>query len=143
MNQIQIRGKVIKGAGYGKMLGFPTANIDREEYAAREVSIPLGVYAGTATIHADGADKGLTANAASCTYKAGIVIGPLDEKRLPKIEAHLLDFSGDLYGKHLTLALVKFLRAFQPFETEDALKNQIALDLSEVRRVGVDYNPKN
>ena len=119
-----LTGKVITGAGYGRRLGFPTANLDAEHYRNEKLDIPLGIYAGTAEIL--GIRK---------TYRAGIVIGPLDAAGVPKIEAHLLDFSGDLYGKELHLSLLRFLRPFQKFDNESSLKSKIAADLLAVRKL--------
>ena len=45
---IHITGKVIHGQKYGKVLGFPTANLDRREYSRKKMKIKLGVYAGWA-----------------------------------------------------------------------------------------------
>ncbi len=117
-----IHGKVIAGEGYGHTLGFPTANLDREQYTFEKMNVLFGVYAGTAHIAEDPKE-----------YPAGIVIGPLDESGLPKIEAHLLDFSEDLYDKVLTLSLHAFLRPYQTFEKESALKKQIEKDIEQIR----------
>ena len=77
MNVI-ISGKVIKGKGIGKKLGFPTVNIKLIE------KIESGVYAGFVRF-------------GNKDYIAGIFVGP--DKKL--IEAHLIGFSGDLYGKEI------------------------------------------
>ncbi len=117
-----VRGRVIKGDGYGRVLGFPTANLDRRQYSRLAKKPRLGIYAGLAMIYDETKE-----------YKAAIVIGPYDKKALPKIEAHLLDFSGVLYGKRLSLTLLRYLRPFQNFSSETALKNQIRADLARVR----------
>lgn len=117
-----IEGTVIRGAHYGTVLGFPTANLDRSA-CAKAKGIPLGVYAGIATTH----DKK--------RYRAGIVIGPLEKDVLPKIEAHLLDFSGDLYGRAMLLSLVSFLRPFEDFIDDADLKKQIASDIENIRKI--------
>lgn len=115
-------GKVVRGARVGRRLGFPTANLDRREYMKKKLRIPFGVYAGTATI--SGGKK---------VYSAGIVIGPLDKKGLPKIEAHLLDFSGNLYGKKLRLSIACYLRRYKVFKNVATLKRAIAKDIQMVR----------
>ena len=117
-----IRGKVIRGMNYGKYLGFPTANVDRRDYARKGIPIPLGIYAGLAKI-------------AAKTYSAGIVIGPLDTKGLPKLEAHLLDFSDNLYGQRIELFLLEFLRPFHIFTDEETLKKQISKDVRKIRSI--------
>ena len=119
-----ITGTVMRGAGYGRKLGFPTANLDRREYARRKYAWRLGVYAGVATRPKSGK-----------SYPTGIVLGPRDESGLPKIEAHLIGFSGNLYDKKLRLELRTFLRPFISYSNEDALKKQIAKDLAVVRKL--------
>jgi len=116
-----VSGKVIKGRGYGRKIGFPTINIDRREYKRRNLTIPEGIYAGTATIKENGQ-----------RLKAGIVIGIKDKRGLPKIEAYLLGFTGVLYGKEIELSLRKCLRPFMSFTSEDALKAQILKDIALV-----------
>lgn len=103
----KISGIVVKGAGYGKKLGFPTVNLVAD---TKELP-PAGVYAGTAEL--DGKN-----------YRAGIVIGPGK-----KIEAHLIGYEGDAYGREIELTAEKFLREFKKFDTEEELINQIKEDL--------------
>ncbi len=106
MNYV-ISGKVLKGEGYGKKLGFPTVNLAvKPPSEAKE-----GVYAGIGIL--DGKE-----------YRAGIVIGPGE-----KVEAHLLGYNGDAYGKEVSLEINKFLRDFKKFNTEEELINQIKKDL--------------
>jgi riboflavin kinase/FMN adenylyltransferase len=52
-----------------------------------------------------------------------------------RLETHLFDFSGDLYGKHLRVALIERLRAEQRFDGLDALKAQIAIDCQNARQI--------
>src|SRR3990167_1768714 len=101
-----ISGKVVKGDGYGRKLGFPTVNLETAEELP-----PTGVYAGVAILE----DK---------RYKAGILINPQIENRR-KVEAHLVDYNGDAYGKEVTLQLEKFLRDYKKFDTEQELIKQI------------------
>ncbi|MBI2476102.1 MAG: riboflavin kinase [Candidatus Taylorbacteria bacterium] len=121
--QVVIEGKVIKGDGYGKKLGFPTANLDRKQFVKDKIKLPLGVYAGVAFLHH-----------LKKIRKAAIVIGPLDRRKLPKIEAHILGFKSRLHGKKLTLYLYKFLRPFQTFKTERLLIAQIKKDVKRVEK---------
>lgn len=106
--QYKIEGKVIRGDGYGKKLGFPTVNLDRNH---TEALPPYGVYRGMAIL--DGKE-----------YRAGIVVSPND-----KIEAHLLGYSGDAYGKQVILTTNKFLREYKNFDTEEELIDQITKDI--------------
>ena len=105
--QYLIKGIVVKGDGYGRKLGFPTVNLE-----VQEEEIPtVGVYAGTAMLEGN-------------KYRAGIVVGPNN-----KIEAHLVNYNGDAYGKEVTLQLEKFLRDYKKFDTEQELIKQIEKDI--------------
>ncbi len=110
-------GKVIKGDGYGKKIGFPTINLDRKDFLKLEKSPAFGVYAGKVIL-------------GKKNYRAGIVIGPLDKKGLSKIEAHLIGYNGDAYGKEVKLVINQFLREYKDFETEEELINQIKKDIN-------------
>ncbi|OGI66605.1 hypothetical protein A3H53_02485 [Candidatus Nomurabacteria bacterium RIFCSPLOWO2_02_FULL_40_10] len=102
-----ITGKVIKGDGYGKKLGFPTVNLD----AQIESKALSGVYGGKAILD-------------DVVYKAGIVINDAG-----RIEAHLIGYSRDAYGREVTLQINKFLREYKKFNTEQKLIAQIKKDL--------------
>jgi riboflavin kinase/FMN adenylyltransferase len=102
---------VVKGDGYGRKLGFPTVNLDKN-FLKIEVKPLSGVYAGEALLD-------------NIIYRAGIVIGHSN-----KIDAHLIGYNGDAYGKEVELTLKKFLREYKHFETEEELINQIKKDIS-------------
>lgn len=102
-----ISGRVVRGEGYGRKIGFPTLNLD----AKKDGPLKEGVYAGAVDL--DGH-----------TYRAGIVLGPGE-----KVEAHLVGYSGDAYGKLATFKLEKFIREYKNFETETELIDQIKKDL--------------
>ena len=104
-----IKGKVIKGDGYGRKLGFPTGNLETKDKLPE-----AGVYAGTASLEGK-------------EYKAGIVIGPGN-----KTEAHMIGYNGDAYGKEITLQINKFLRAYKNFDTEKELIIQIKKDIEQL-----------
>lgn len=107
--QYLISGKVIHGDDYGRKLGFPTVNLHIEDIEL----LPPGVYSGTGTLE-------------GVEYRAGIVIGPKD-----KVEAHLIGYSGDAYGKIVALEIKDFIREYKNFDTEAELINQIKEDLKK------------
>lgn len=117
-----LSGRVIKGQGYGKKIGFPTANIDRKEYLKKKLNIPFGVYAGLVALE-------------NRVYKAGIVIGPKDSKGHPKLEAHLIGHTRNIYGKRLVFRIERFLHKFKKYKSEIELKKQIAKDISIIKRL--------
>lgn len=119
----QVKGKVVQGDNYGRTIGFPTANIDRRQYRRLGLQIRHGVYAGTATLPS------------GREYLAGIVVGPNDNKGLPRLEAYLIGFKGNLYGKNLIFTLKKYLRTFKKFSTERQLKQQIKQDIQTIKKL--------
>ena len=114
-----ITGSVIKGRKVGRNLGFPTVNvaIDNET-----LSLKSGVYKGLTTID----DK---------TYKAIINYGARPTYSLYEklIEAHIIDYNGDLYGKEITLEFTDYLRDVIAFNSELDLKNQLTYDMQRVK----------
>jgi len=116
----RISGVVSRGAGRGRSIGFPTANID-------EIAVMLpshGVYAGTANV--DGT-----------RYVAAMSLGPnptFEDNRL-KVECFLDSYQGDLYGQELSVDLLSEIRPLQSFDTVDELKNQIQSDVAKCRTV--------
>ena len=110
-----LSGQVVKGQQIGRSLGFPTANIQiAEDYKL----LPRdGAYAVHAEVN-------------SIRYKAILNIGdrPTVDGQKKTIEAHLIDFEGDLYGQELRVYFQEFLREEKKFESLDALKNQLVVD---------------
>jgi riboflavin kinase/FMN adenylyltransferase len=117
-----IRGEVAHGDKRGRTIGFPTANVPLGRY----LEPARGVYAVTVRLP-DGAVRGGVANIGR---RPTVNTGP--ESRL---EAHLFDYDGDLYGAELAVSLHAYLRAEQKFPGLDALKAQIAADAAEARRI--------
>ena len=117
ISEIHISGRVIRGDNFGKVLGFPTANLDRRQYQRRHLKIRFGVYCGQARLPS------------GRKYRAAIVIGPKDRRGLPKLEAHLLGFKGDLYGLYLNIYLNIYLRPFKKYPSIEQLRRQIKKDL--------------
>ncbi len=116
-----ISGKVIHGDGRGRRINIPTANID---YPKGKVIPANGIYACWATV---GGER----------LKAATNIGfnPTftPEKKVPSIEAHLLDFEGDIYGQEVKLEFVSRLRDELRFSSVEALLSQIWNDVKRTR----------
>src|SRR5208283_4703057 len=122
----RIRGIVTHGAGRGAGLGIPTINLDDID-----TLIPLdGVYATRAFI--DGAER-----SPGQGWPAACNIGPNPTfgEQIRKVEAHLLDFSGDLYGRTVELDFLAHLRSTRAFSGLDDLLTQIRADIELTRRV--------
>jgi riboflavin kinase/FMN adenylyltransferase len=115
-----IEGVVAEGDKRGRMLGFPTANIELGDY----VRPAFGVYA-TLTRLPDGRVAKGVANLGQRPTVGGTV---------ERLEVHLFDFEEDLYGQTVETALVSFLRPEKRFESLDALKAQIAKDAAAARK---------
>ena len=107
-------GKVVLGQQLGRTIGFPTANLQ----LSNDKFLPCyGVYA--VTVSWDN-------HRASGVMNIGC--RPTVDGNSPTVEVHLLNWSGDLYNKTLTVSLQKFLRSEQKFPSLDALKQQISSD---------------
>lgn len=108
-------GMVVKGDQLGRQLGYPTANL---EYTDKDkIRIGEGVYAVYVTVEG--------------VWKKGMLsVGkrPTLNDTVEKVEVNIFDFDGDLYGKKLTVAVKKFLRPQEKYDTLEALKAQIDQD---------------
>jgi riboflavin kinase / FMN adenylyltransferase len=113
-----IRGEVVRGAGRGRTLGFPTANVKTE----RPLGLPVGVYVCRLLVGAR-------------EHQAVVNVGyrPTFGETDLSVEAHVLDFAGDLYDQRVTLTFLRRLREERKFPSVDALKEQIALDVAAAR----------
>lgn len=116
-----VQGSVIPGDGRGRTIGIHTANVD----TPAEKALPAnGVYATWAVV--DGEKRPSVTNIGlRPTFTGG--------EALPRVEAHLLDYSGDLYGKTLKLEFVERLRGEHKFPSIDALIAQIRSDSEQAR----------
>jgi riboflavin kinase / FMN adenylyltransferase len=112
---------VVRGAGRGRQLGFPTANIGTPPY---QLLPATGIYAGYVRI--DG--RHLPA-AASVGYNVQF------EGRQIVVEAHILDFDEDIYDRVIALDLVARVRDERKFESVDALIEEIGRDVEKVRTI--------
>ncbi|MDD3268154.1 MAG: bifunctional riboflavin kinase/FAD synthetase [Syntrophomonadaceae bacterium] len=117
-----IEGQVIQGERRGSTIGFPTANLG----ISADLNVPAkGVYAARAVI-------------GNNTYKAAVNIGskPTFHAEYPvSVEAHLLDFKEDIYGKQLRLFFIQKIRDEQKFNGIDELVQQINLDRLQAKQI--------
>lgn len=124
-----IRGEVIHGDKRGRLLGFPTANVK----ASQPYVIPRnGVYA--VSVHLLD-DSGRIESSHHAVLNVGIrptFDAPGGEV---KLEAHLFDFEGDLYGRELALSIHSFLRPEMKFDGIEALVAQIQADAEQAKRL--------
>lgn len=116
-----VRGEIERGDERGRTIGFPTANVHIWD---DQVLPAFGVYAGYA--HFGGEIH-------PCVTNLG-VRPTFDGKQL-RIEAHLLDFAGDLYGRTLTVTFVHRLRGEMKFTSVEALIEQIRADVDRGRHL--------
>lgn len=115
-----VRGTVTHGDARGRTIGFPTANVP----LGRHLEPARGVYAVTARL-ADGTKVPGVANIGRRPTVA--------EGAISRVEAHLFDWSGDLYGQEVAVALHGFLRAERKFESFEGLRGQIVADAAQAR----------
>jgi riboflavin kinase/FMN adenylyltransferase len=115
-----LTGTVRRGAGRGRTLGFPTANLKPD----RPLVLAPGVYAA----HAHWEDR---------QAEAVVNIGyrPTFEESQYWVEAYLFDFAGDLYDRALTLDFLGRIRAEMKFPGVEALTAQVRADMAEARRL--------
>jgi len=116
-----VDGRVVRGDGRGRTIGVPTANLE----AVNEIRPRAGVYAGRVRTP-DGVDR-----------PAAVNIGrrPTYGQDTLTLEAHILDFEGDLYGAPLRVAFVERLRDERKFADPEALVAQIRADIAQARRI--------
>ncbi len=115
-----LAGRVIHGDRQGRQIGFPTANLDTTNLAVP----PNGVYAAVVTVQHQ-------------RFQAAVNIGTRPTLQNPQprlqVEAHLLSFTGDLYGEELEIGFLEKLRDEQAFPTREALAEQIKRDIRNAR----------
>lgn len=116
---MKITGTIVRGKQLGRTIGFPTANLQPDDPSL--VTAENGVYVARISI------EGYTSPLA-CMLNQGS--HPTVPEGAPTIEAHILDFSGDIYGLRAEVEYLRFLRPEQKFPSLDALKNQLKADLA-------------
>ena len=118
----EVRGVVVNGDKRGRMIGFPTANVE----VPNAMCLPAdGVYAGKfqcddGSVHA-------------CAINLGRRPTFFEHADHSLLEAHLLDFDGDLYGQKVSVTFEHFLRSERKFDGLDAIKSQLLLDVAAAR----------
>jgi riboflavin kinase/FMN adenylyltransferase len=118
----EVSGPVVNGDGRGRLLGFPTANVT----PSRELSLLPGVYVVDVKV-GDVSFRGLANFGSNPTY---------GEKPV-RIEAHLFDFQGNLYGKQVTVRFRERIRDERKFQSAEELIAQIQNDVEYVRRMNL------
>jgi riboflavin kinase/FMN adenylyltransferase len=116
-----ISDRVVEGDRLGHKLGFPTANLD----ATNLILPPNGVYSGCTKLKGQ-----LYRVALNIGFRPTVATG----KPQLRVEAHLLDFSGELYGEDLEIEIGEKLRDEKKFGSQVELRAQIALDIAEVKK---------
>jgi riboflavin kinase/FMN adenylyltransferase len=118
-----VSGRVVRGAGRGRaLLGVPTANLE----VGQGIALPaFGIYAGHLS-----ADGGAPMPAA-----VNVGVSPQFPGGQARVEAHVLDFDGDLYGRHAAVSFEHRLRGEQVFPSLDELAAQMRQDVGEARRL--------
>lgn len=120
-HRYMLSGVVVHGAGIGRQLGYPTANIS---LADEMQMLPLdGVYEVNVFIKGN-------------TYKGVMNIGvkPTVSGKEHTLEVHIIGFEGDIYGSDITVEFVRRLRGEQSFDNINALRFQIEVDVARVKR---------
>jgi riboflavin kinase/FMN adenylyltransferase len=122
--QFEVRGIVIQGDQRGRTIGFPTANVAVPAF----ICLPAdGVYAGW-YVRPDGHRQ-------PCAINLGRRPTFYEHADHSLLEAHLLDFEGDLYGERAFVEFAHFLRSERKFDGIDALRNQLKQDIDHARAV--------
>ncbi len=119
---LELSGMVLKGFQRGRTIGVPTANLD-----CGDQLIPAdGVYAGECDV--DGK-----------RYRVAVSIGstPTFDRQKHQVEAHLIGFTGELYGRKLDLLILDWVRDQMKFPSVDALKAQLARDVARIGATSV------
>ncbi|MBV1893762.1 MAG: bifunctional riboflavin kinase/FAD synthetase [Ilumatobacteraceae bacterium] len=121
-HQFEARGSVVQGDQRGRLLGFPTANVE----------VPSGL-----SLPADGVYAGWYERPSGDVYPCAINLGRrptfYEHADSSLLEAHLLDFDGDLYGEDAKIRMAHFLRSERKFDGIEALIAQLSQDVSHAR----------
>ena len=119
-----VEGRVEHGDKRGRTIGFPTANMRLVDC----LQPAFGIYAVRAKVFEDDAVVSTHDGAAS------FGIRPMFETKIPMLETYLFDFDGDIYGKHMAVEFIAYLRPEAKLDGLEALKAQIAKDSEDARK---------
>ena len=120
----RIEGPVMRGDQRGRDLGYPTANMSLEGLHQPK----FGVYAvRVRVLNGD--------HAGNYDGVASLGVRPMFGENRPNLETHVFDFKGDLYGAHLSVALVEYLRPEEMFDSLEALIRQMDADSARAREL--------
>ena len=122
-------GVVVEGAKRGRTLGFPTANLETPQSMATPAN---GIYAAWA-VFGDERDDDRGGERRMAAVSIGV--RPTFANQPKAIEAYLLEYEGDLYGKPMRLEFVSYLREERKYDTIDALLVQMRADVEQTRRI--------
>ncbi|MBE5959381.1 MAG: bifunctional riboflavin kinase/FAD synthetase [Lachnospiraceae bacterium] len=121
-HSFSVIGIVEEGKKLGRTIGIPTANVIPD---SKKILPPNGAYCTRVIV--DGKVYGAVSN---------VGVNPtVEDGRNIKIESHIFDFSGDIYGKIIKIEFVKFMRKEQKFTGVDELKNQIENDIKNAKEI--------
>jgi len=120
----RIDGEVIRGDQRGRDLGFPTANM----------SI-TGLHPPKFGVYVVKIDVLTGPHSGSYNGAASMGVRPMFGENLPNLETYIFDFKGDIYGAHVSVALVEYLRPEAKFDSVDALITQMNADCTRAREI--------
>lgn len=116
-DMVVIEGVVVHGAKLGRRMGFPTANIE-----IGDAKVENGVYLSSVCI--DGEELKAMSN---------VGVRPSVDGKSRLLEAHIFDYNGDLYGRSLTVRLLRKIRDEKRFDSVDDLQRQLKSDYELIR----------
>ena len=135
----RLTGTVCLGDQRGRTLGFPTANLEKIPMLCP----PIGVYAGRlASVTMDrGGQEGISISSSISKLPVAINIGPNPTFGVSqnKVEAHIIGFHGDIYGKILSIELLDRIRDVRKFNSKEELLAQLAIDVRTTSEVVASY----
>ncbi len=118
----EVRGTVVQGDQRGRQIGFPTANVD----APLEIALPADAVYAAWYVTPDGE-----------RHRAAVNVGKrptfYQDAERSMLEAHLIDYEGDLYGQQARVQFVELLRSEQRFDGIDAIRAQLAEDVEAAK----------